>query len=324
MVQLLKWIGAVCIGLGFALAANSQPFPQKLIRMVVPFTPGTGTDTLARIISQNLVESLKQQVIVENRPGANGVIAAESVAKSAPDGYTLLITTNTTHAANPSLLKAIPYDPVKDFAPVTRLGNFSPSMLAINPQLPFKSVAEFIAHAKANPGKLSYATGNSTGIVFGAKFARLAGIDILHVPYKSTPPAMADVIGGQVSMIILDFTSGLSSIRAGKIRGLALLSDKTHSLMPDLTPLARAPGFEALNAFAWLAVFAPAGTPPEIIDTLNREIVKIVRRKDIVERFFDGLGFEAFGSTPQELGTFVASEVKKWAELVKEAGIQPE
>ena len=323
MVQVLKRIIAVCMGLGFALAANSQPFPQKLIRIVVPFAPGTGTDTLARIISQNLVESFKQQVIVENRPGANGVIAAESVAKSAPDGYTLLITTNTTHAANPSLLKAIPYDPIKDFAPVTRLGNFSPSMLAISPKLPFKSVAEFIAHAKANPGKLSYATGNSTGIVFGAKFARLAGIDVVHVPYKSTPPAMADVIGGQVSMIVADFTSGVSAVKAGKIRALALLSDKPHNLLPDVQLLARAPGFEALNAFAWLAVFAPAGTAPEIIDTLNREVVKIVTRKDIVERFA-GLGFDAFGSTPQELGAFVASEVKKWAELVKEAGIEPQ
>ena len=323
MVQRLKRIIAVCIGLAFALAANSQPFPQKLIRIVVPFTPGTGTDTLARIISQNLVESFKQQVIVENRPGANGVIAAESVAKSAPDGYTLLITTNTTHAANPSLLKAIPYDPIKDFAPVTRLGNFSPSMLAIDPKLPFKSVAEFIAHAKSNPGKLSYATGNSTGIVFGAKFARLAGIDVVHVPYKSTPPAMADVIGGQVSMIVADFTSGVSAVKAGKVRALALLSDKPHNLLPDVQLLARAPGFEALNAFAWLAVFAPAGTPPEIIDTLNREIVKINTRKDIVERFA-GLGFDAFGSTPQELGVFVASEVKKWAELVKEAGIEPQ
>ena len=323
MIQLLKRIVALCIGLGFALTASSQPFPHKLIRIVVPFAPGTGTDTLARIISQNLVESFKQQVIVENRPGANGVIAAESVAKSAPDGYTLLITTNTTHAANPSLLKAIPYDPIKDFAPVTRLGNFSPSMLAISPKLPFKSVAEFIAHAKANPGKLSYATGNSTGIVFGAKFARLAGIDVVHVPYKSTPPAMADVIGGQVSMIVADFTSGVSAVKAGKIRALALLSDKPHNLLPDVQLLARAPGFEALNAFAWLAVFAPAGTPPEIIDTLNREVVKIVTRKDIVERFA-GLGFDAFGSTPQELGAFVASEVKKWAELVKEAGIEPQ
>ena len=323
MVQLWKRIIAVCIGLGFALTASSQPFPHKLIRIVVPFAPGTGTDTLARIISQNLVESFKQQVIVENRPGANGVIAAESVAKSAPDGYTLLITTNTTHAANPSLLKVIPYDPIKDFAPVTRLGNFSPSMLAISPKLPFKSVAEFIAHAKANPGKLSYATGNSTGIVFGAKFARLAGIDVVHVPYKSTPPAMADVIGGQVSMIVADFTSGVSAVKAGKIRALALLSDKPHNLLPDVQLLARAPGFEALNAFAWLAVFAPAGTAPEIIDTLNREVVKIVTRKDIVERFA-GLGFDAFGSTPQELGAFVASEVKKWAELVKEAGIEPQ
>lgn len=317
-------IVALLIGLLLALAANSQPYPQRLIRIVVPFTPGTGTDTLARILAQNLNESLKQQVIVENRPGANGIIAVESVAKAPPDGYTLLITTNTTHAANPSLLKSIPYDPIRDFAPITRLGNFSPSILAISPQLPFRTVAEFVAHAKANPGKLSYATGNSSGIVLGAKFARLNGINLLHVPYKSVPPAMTDVIGGQVSMVILDFTNGLSSVTSGKLRGLALLSDKPHVLMPDLPPIARNPGFEALNTFAWLAVFAPARTPPEVIDTLHREIVRIVKRKDIADKLFDTLGVETVGSTPQELASFVASEIKTWAELVKEAGIEPQ
>jgi len=323
MIQLLKRIAVACTALGFALAANSQPFPSKLIKIVTPFSAGSGSDAVARIAAQNLVESLKQPVIVENRPGANGVIAAQFVARSAPDGYTLFITTNTTHSANPSLMKSIPYDPIKDFASVARLGNFFPSMLAINPRLPVTSVADLIAYAKANPGKLTYATGNTTGIIAGATFTRTTGIDILHVPYKSTPPAMVDLISGQVSMMIIDIMTGLSNARAGKLRALAHMGDKPISILPDVPPLANTPGLEGFNLMAWLGVFAPAGTPLEIIDMLNREFVKIVTRKDIVERFA-GLGFDAFGSTPQELSVFVASELVRWVGLVKDAGIQPE
>lgn len=232
------------------------------------------------------------------------------------------MTTNTTHSANPSLMKAIPYDPIRDFAPVARVGNL-PSMLAIDPKLPVRSVAELIAYAKAHPGKLTYASGNSLGIVFGATFARMAGIDILHVPYKSTPPAMTDIIGGQVSMMFMDIMAGLSNVRAGKMRALALTGDEPSTLLPDLQPMARTPGLEEFNVIAWVGVFAPAGTPPEIIDVHNREFVKIVTRKDIVDRFA-GLEFDAFGSTPKELGVFVASELVRWAKMVKDAGIQPE
>lgn len=318
-----KRIAVLCMGLGFALAANSQQFPAKLIKIVTPFSGGSGSDAVARVIAQHLGESVKQPVIVENRPGANGVIATQFVVKSAPDGYTLFVTTNTTHSANPSLLKSIPYDPIKDFAPVARLGNFFPSILVTGPKLPVTTVAELIAYAKANPGKLSYATGNTTGIISGATFVHRTGVDILHVPYKSTPPAMTDLLGGQVSMMIIDIMTGMSSVRAGKMRALAHMGEKRIDIMPDVPPLASTPGMEGFNLNAWLGVFAPAGTPPEIIELLNREFVKIVTRKDIIERFA-GLGFDAFGSTPQELGAFVASELARWNKLVKDAGIQPE
>ena len=324
MNQLLKWIIAIGTVIGFPITANSQSFPHKPIKIVVPFASGSGTDAVARLATQSLVEALKQQVIVENRPGANGVIAAEFVAKSAPDGYTLFLTTNSTQASNPSLMKSIPYDPIKDFASVARLGNFPASILAIDPRLPVKSVAELISYAKINPGKLSYATGNSMGMITGATFARMAGIDLLQVPYKSTPPAMTDVMGGQVSMMFTDIMTAISNIRAGKIRALAVASKEPSSLLPEVPPMARTPGLEEFNWVpTWVAVFAPAGTPPSIIDVLNREFVKIVTRKDIVDRF-TALGFNAFGSTPQELSAFVASEISRWKKLVKDAGIQPE
>ena len=323
MIQLLKQIVAVCIGLGFALAANSQSYPQKVIKIVLPFAAGSGSDVVTRILAANLTESLKQSVIVENRPGANGVIAAEFVAKSAPDGYTLFIGLSSTHSANPSLMKALPYDPIKDFAPVAQLGTFLSGMLVIDPRLPIQSVVELIAYAKANPGKLTYGTGNSNGQVTIATLARMAGIDILHVPYKSTPPAMADVIGGQVSMMFLDIVIGLNNVRAGKLRVLAVMGEKPLAALPGVPPIARTPGFEGFNVVVWVGAFAPAGTPLGIIELLNREIVKIVTRKDMVEKFA-GVGFDAFGSTPQGLSALVASELVRWAKMVKDAGIQAE
>ncbi|MDF3838568.1 tripartite tricarboxylate transporter substrate-binding protein, partial [Cupriavidus basilensis] len=190
-------------------AAAADAYPSKLIRLVVPFAAGSGTDAVARITAKELGEALKQNVMVDNRPGANGAIAAELVAKAAPDGYTLFMTTNTTHSANPSLMKTLPYDPIRDFTPVARMGNL-PFMLVVNPKLPVKTVPELIAYARAHPG-MSYASGNSTGIVSGATLGRMAGLDLLHVPYKSTPPAMTDVIAGQVPMMFVDVAAGIAN-----------------------------------------------------------------------------------------------------------------
>jgi tripartite-type tricarboxylate transporter receptor subunit TctC len=240
-------IGAAAGLAGAAPWAFAQEgYPKLPIKLVVPFAAGSGTDAVARITGQMLGEALKGSVIVDNRAGANGVIAAELVAKAPPDGYTLFMTTNTTHSANPSLMKSLPYDPVKDFAPVSRMGNL-PFMLVVNNELPVKSVAELLAWGRAHPGKLTYASGNSTGIVCGATLSRMSGVPMLHVPYKSTPPAIADLIGGQVSMMVVDLAAGLATVKAGKMRAIAVTTQERTKLFPELPPLAGHAGAEGLR-----------------------------------------------------------------------------
>ncbi|REE93657.1 Bug family tripartite tricarboxylate transporter substrate binding protein [Cupriavidus plantarum] len=302
-------------------ASAADAWPGRPLRLVVPFAAGSGTDAVARIAAKELGDALGQNVVVDNRPGANGAIAAELVAQAAPDGYTLFMTTNTTHSANPSLMKKLPYDPIKDFTPVARMGNL-PFMLVINPKLPVNSVAELIAYAKSHPG-MSYASGNSTGIVSGATLGRMAGIDLLHVPYKSTPPAMTDVIAGQVPMMFVDVAAGIANVKAGKMRALAVTTAQRSRLLPDLPPIGDTPGLKGFDITSWNGVFAPARTPQPIVERLNRELTKIAGSKDVAPRF-EALGFEAFGQTPQQFASFVNSELVKWTRLVKDAGIQPE
>ncbi|RLK39078.1 Bug family tripartite tricarboxylate transporter substrate binding protein [Cupriavidus plantarum] len=302
-------------------ASAADAWPGRPLRLVVPFAAGSGTDAVARITAKELGDALGQNVVVDNRPGANGAIAAELVAQAAPDGYTLFMTTNTTHSANPSLMKKLPYDPIKDFTPVARMGNL-PFMLVINPKLPVNSVAELIAYAKSHPG-MSYASGNSTGIVSGATLGRMAGIDLLHVPYKSTPPAMTDVIAGQVPMMFVDVAAGIANVKAGKMRALAVTTAQRSRLLPDLPPIGDTPGLKGFDITSWNGVFAPARTPQPIVERLNRELTKIAGSKDVAPRF-EALGFEAFGQTPQQFASFVNSELVKWTRLVKDAGIQPE
>ena len=302
--------------------AQADDYPKQQIRIIVPFAAGSGTDAVARLIAQALGESLKGNAFIDNRAGADGIIAAEAVAKAPPDGYTLFVTTNTTHSANPSLRKNLPYDPVKDFAPVSRMGNL-PFMLVVNPQLPVKSVAELIAYGRANPGKLTYASGNSTGIVSGATFARMAKLEMLHVPYKSTPPAIADLIGGQVHMMFVDTAAGLATVQAGKMRALAVTTKERTKLFPDLPPMADVPELKGFDITSWNGVYAPAGTPKPIINKLNRALVEIANSQNFRERSAK-LGFDAFGSTPEEFGTFTVSELAKWKQLIQAAGIQSE
>lgn len=313
---------AAFASLGPTFGVQAADYPTQPIRLIVPFAAGSGTDAIARITAQALGETLKGTVIVENKAGANGSIAAEYVAKATPDGYTLFMTTNTTHSANPSLMKRLPYDPIKSFAPVSRMGNL-PFLLVVNNSLPVKTVAELIAYGKARPGQLSYASGNSTGIVAGATFASMAGIDMLHIPYKSTPPAIVDVIGGQVSMMFVDTAAGLATVKGGKMRALAVTTEERSKLFPELPPIAATPGFKGFDITSWNGVFAPAGTPKDVVGKLNKALVRIASDKVAREKFA-GLGFDAFGSTSDELGVFVATELVKWTKLVKNAGIQPE
>ncbi len=302
-------------------AQAGDAYPTRPLRLVVPFAAGSGTDAVARITAKELGDALRQNVVVDNRPGANGAIAAELVAQAAPDGYTLFMTTNTTHSANPSLMKKLPYDPIRDFTPVARMGNL-PFMLVVNPKLPVKTVPELIAYAKAHPG-MSYASGNSTGIVAGATFGRLAGLDLLHVPYKSTPPAMTDVIAGQVPMMFVDVAAGIANVKGGKLRALAVTTAQRSRLLPDLPPMADVPELKGFDITSWNGVFAPARTPSPVVERLNRELSRIARSQEVAPRF-EALGFEAFGQSPQQFASFVAGELVTWKKLVKDAGIQPE
>jgi len=301
--------------------ASAQAYPSRPITIMVPFGPGSATDTVARIISQPLGIALKQNIVVEAKAGANGTIAATQVARAAPDGYTLMLSTNTPHSAAPSLNKNISYDPVKDFAPLSRIGSYT-QMLVIHPAVPATSIAELIAYARANPGKLSFASGNASGILAGETFKRWAGIDILHVPYRSSIPALNDVLGGRVSMMFTDLTTGLPHVKAGTLRALATTRLQRSTLVPELPSLHEA-GVRDFDMDSWAGMFAPANLPSEIVMRLNAELRKIIDDPEVKARL-GGLGFEAFSSTPEELGEFVKVQLVKWSRMIKDAGIEPE
>ena len=305
---------------GLASAAPAQTaYPNRTITLVLPFAAGSGTDTTTRIISQHLGVALGVGIVIDNKPGANGMIAATYVARAAPDGYTLFVTTNTTHSANPYLLKTLTYDPVKDFTPIARTGDL-PFMLLVNPDLPAKTVAELVAYGKANPGKLTYASGSSSSIVSGATFAYNAGIDMLHVPYKSSPPALTDVIGGRISMMFVDVLTGLPHVKGNALRALAVTTKDRTPLMPDLPSMQEA-GVPDFDITSWQGYFAPANTPKEIITRLNAEIRKIVEKPEVKAQLAT-LGMDAFSGTPEELGAFVGDQLVLWEKLIKNAGIE--
>ncbi len=301
--------------------AAAETYPSRPITIIVPFGPGSGTDTVTRIIAQPLGIALNQNIVVDNRQGANGSIAAAYVAKMPPDGYTLLASTNSPHSANPFLLKNVGYDAVKDFAPITRFGSFT-QMMIVNPAVPVKSIPELIAYAKANPGALSYASGNTSGILAGETLKRRAGIDILHVPYKSVPPAINDLLGGRVSMAFSDLTPGLPHVNASTLRAIAVTRLKRSVLVPDL-PTFDESGVTGFEVESWAGLFAPAGTPVEIVTRLSSEARKIIDDPQIKAQIAR-IGFEAFSSSPQELGEFVKDQLVKNAKMIKDAGIEPE
>ncbi|MDB5512171.1 MAG: transporter substrate-binding protein [Enterovirga sp.] len=304
-----------------AWPARADTFPSRGIKFVVPFAAGSATDAVARIIGERASAELKQTIIVENVAGASGVLAAQQVARAEPDGYTVLITTNTTHGANQSLLKRVPYDALADFAPITRLG-YNPLVLVVNPALPVTSVAELVAYAKANPGKLSFGSGSSSSRVCGELLKMRAGIDVVHVPYRSIPPALTDVVGGQISFTFADPQSGVPQIEGGKVRGLAVSGRSRVALAPSLPTMEEA-GIADYEIVAYFAGFAPARTPPAVVERLHGALTVAARDPAIVAKL-TAVGIEPSVSSSTELRDQVAAEIQKWAAIVKSAGIEPQ
>jgi tripartite-type tricarboxylate transporter receptor subunit TctC len=302
-----------------ASGAHAQAWPAKPIKWVVPFAPGGTTDILARTIGDKLAIALGQPVIIENKPGAGGGVGADYTAKAPADGYTIMGGTISTHAINASLYKSLPYDPVKDFAPITLIARV-PNMLVVNPDVPAKNVAELIALMKANPVKYTFASsGNGTSQhLSGELFKTMAGVEMQHIPYKGSPPALQDVVGGQVTMTFDNITTAWPLAKGGKLRALAVTTAKRSSVAPEVPTLAES-GLAGYEVGSWQGVFAPAGTPPEIVKRLNAEIVKIIRMPDVNEKL-TALGAEPVGNTPEEFGALVRAEVGKWADVVKKSG----
>ena len=302
-----------------APATHAADYPNKPITLIVPFPAGAGTDAVGRIFGSELSAILGQQIVVENKPGANATIAASYVARAKPDGYTLFVTTNTSHSAAPWLMKNVPYDPVKDFTPIARGGNL-PFILVVNPKRPWKSVADLVADAKKNPGRITYASGNSTGIVAGATLADRAKIDILHVPYKGTPQGLTDVVGGQVDFMFTDLTSGLPFVQSGQLRALAVSTAERSAIVPDLPSMAES-GVKDFDLNSWNGYFGPAGLPPEVVAKLNAAINQVVAKPEVKKRLAS-LGFDVFSSTPEAFAQFVSEQRDLWGKLIKDAGIE--
>ena len=318
-VTLALAVAAGVLAAGPAAAQTAWPAPGKNITLVLPFAAGSGTDSTTRLISKELAAGLGANIVIENKPGANGSIAASYVARSEPDGYTIFVTTNTSHSANPYLLKNMSYDPIKDFTPIARTGDL-PFMLVINPEIPAKSVAELVALAKKEPGKYSYASGSSSAIVSGATFATLAGIDLLHVPYKSSPPALTDVIAGRVSMMFIDVPTGLPHVNGKALKALAVTTMQRSALLPDLPTMDEA-GVKGFDITSWQGYLGPANLPKPIVAKLNAEIRKVVERPDIKKDLADR-GMEAFSGTPESFDKFLKDQLVVWEKLIREAKIE--
>jgi tripartite-type tricarboxylate transporter receptor subunit TctC len=301
------------------MAVAQDTFPSRPITIVVPFGPGSGTDVGTRLLGQKLAELTGQSVIVDNRPGANGAIAAEFVARARPDGYTLLMGTNSTHGANPVLLKELRYDPLRDFTPITRVGVFT-SVVVVHPSVPVRTMRELIAYGKTH--ELSLATGNASGIVMGETLARQVGWKLLRVPFKSNPNAMTEVVAGRVQLMFVDIASGMGQLRAGTLRPLAVTTLTRSSALPELPTLAES-GVPDYDLSGWIGLFAPAGAPRAVVDKLNADVTRALQHPDVRNKLAE-LGAEASPMSVAEYTPWVAREVTKWTTLAREAGIQPQ
>jgi tripartite-type tricarboxylate transporter receptor subunit TctC len=319
--QLISCSIAALILVGAWSGATGQEYPAKTITFYVPFAAGSATDTLARSLGQGITSETRQNVVNDNRPGANGIIATQAFIRTPADGYSVLIGTNTTHAANEHLYKKIPYDAVRDFTPVTTLARGGQVMI-VHPRVPAKTVKEFIALAKRQPGKLTFGSGSSSSRVASELFQQMAGLKLTHVPYKSNPMAVTDLVGGHIDMMITDVVTGLPQVQAGKVRALGVSSPKRLPNVPELPTIAEA-GVKGYELTFWFAAYLPAKAPPAIAARL-RELFINATKSAPAEKFFKTTGIEPWTTTSAELAKFQASESTKWARVIKAAGIQPE
>jgi tripartite-type tricarboxylate transporter receptor subunit TctC len=315
-----RWLALAVTALALVVAgasAHAQDFPNRPIRMMVPFTPGGGTDLLARIVAQKMSEGLGQPIVVDNRPGANTLIASEALVRAAPDGYTLLMQTNNL-AANPTLYRGkIPFDTLKDMAPVSLVAG-NPHVLVVNPSVPAKDLKEFIALAKSKPGTITFASAGSGTVnhLSGELLKMLAGIDMMHVPYKGSGSVMPDLLGGQVNALFAAMPTVTGHIREGKLRAIAVTTPKRFRGLPDVPTIAEY-GYPDYDFSSWFGILAPAGTPRPVIDRLQAEVVKALRDPGVQERLKD---YEIFGSTPDEFARFIRADIDKTAKIIKASG----
>jgi tripartite-type tricarboxylate transporter receptor subunit TctC len=300
----------------------AQSYPVKPIRIVAPFPAGGGTDLFARAVAQKLTTVFGQQTVVDNRSGAGGMIGSELAARAAPDGYTLLVTSSSTHSINPHLTRKPLYDPLRDFAPVINIAS-APNVLVVHPSVPARTVKDLIALAKARPGAINYASNGSGTLshLTGELFKLQTGINMVHIPYKGGPPAVIDLVAGQVSALFAALPTVFGQVRAGKLRALAVSGAKRAATVPDVPTVAETvPGFESVQ---WWAMFAPAGTPAEVVDRLNSEVAKIIADADVKTRFA-AEGAEPAGGSPRDLAAFLKADYEKWGKVVKETGVRSE
>ena len=304
-----------------SFAAAAQQFPSRPIRMVVPFPAGSATDAIGRILAQPLSAAIGQPVLIDNKAGADGAIAGSEVANAAPDGYTILLATNSPMSAVPALRKTPPYDPVTDFAPISDVGRFSFFMFA-SAAAPFKTLQEMITYAKANPGKLNYATGNTTGIVSFAQLNALAGIDMTHIPYKGEPAGVTDLVANRVQVMIATVTTGGPHARDGKLKVITTTLPRRSPAFPDAPTMAEA-GMAQFAIVSWAGLYAPAKTPKDVIDRLNREFVAVMKRPEVIAAM-DKQAFTMTPSTPEQLGVYTREQRDAYVRILRAAGVQPE
>ena len=319
--RMAAWLACAALAI-LATGVAAQPYPARPVKLIVPFAAGSGSDIVARILADELRKTLNQNFLVDNKPGASAQIAADAVVKSAPDGYTLFVTTNTANSANPWLFKKLNYDPIKDFTPIARV-TYHPYVLVVRPDSGIRTVADLVAKARANPNKLNYGYGSSTSQVAGAGFVHRAKLDVGAVPYKSMPAVLTDVIGGRLDFVFADLTSVHGHVQAGQLKPIAFTLLKRASQMPELPTVSETPGFEGYEVTSWIGIVGPAKVPHEVVERLNTEVNRILQRPEIKAKLAE-LGGETAPGTPDEFARFMRDQLESWRVQIQAAGIQPE